>query len=268
MDVDYRVRKHIFCCLKLQATSYRCKACHDSAAFQVAFCYKVGFGISSSEDQVRYWLGDERTLEDLERELEIVRNADWSHTDTITKLLDEGYHIQMDYSGEYQRAGILEASVAEYVREMRDMERVLGRLHPVIRRLKSVLAGCHFQKDEIERAEILYWEVKVQLEDDPEYGHEDFLTLVATTNLANVLTELAKYEAAEEMYNRTLSGYEKLLGPSHPSTLLNIHRLALLSQYQGKYKLSTTAYVSVYKGAWHGKQHQTFCIHAASSSLA
>ncbi|KAL2058308.1 hypothetical protein ABVK25_001034 [Lepraria finkii] len=144
-----RVRKHIFCCLKLQATSYRCKACHDSAAFQVALCYKVGFGISSSEDQVRYWLGDERTLEDLERELEIVRNADWSHTDTITKLLDEGYYIQMDYSGEYQRAGILEASVAEYVREMRDMERVLGRLHPVIRRLNQSWRDVIFRKTKL-----------------------------------------------------------------------------------------------------------------------
>ena len=236
MDVDYRVRKHIFCCLKRQATSYHCKACYDSAAFQVAFCYKIGFGISSSEDQVRYWLGDERTLEDLERELEIVRNADWSYTEMITKLFDEGYNVQMDYSGAYQRAGILEASGAEYVREMRDMERVIGRLHPVIRRSKSVLADIHFRKDEFERAEILFWEVKVQLEDDPEHGHEDLLTLVATTNLANVLMELAKYEAAEEMYNRALSGYEKLLGPSHPYTLLSVHKLGLLSQYQGNYK--------------------------------
>lgn len=236
MDVDYRVRKHIFRCLKRQATDYLCKPCHDSAAFQMAFCYKAGFGISSDDDQVPYWLGVERTIEDLDIELEIVRNADWSYTDTITQLMNEGYDVHMDESGEYQRAGILEASGAEYLREQSDMERVLGRSHPVVCRLKTVLADILFLKDEFEHAEILYREVKVQREDNPEYGRENLMTLEATTNLAKVLTELAKFEAAEELHNQTLSKYQKLLGPSHPYTLLNIHNIALLSQYQGKYQ--------------------------------
>ena len=89
-------------------------------------------------------------------------------------------------------------------------------------------------------AETLHWEIEVQLEDDPEYGHEDVLTLMATTSLADVLMELAKYDTAEEMYARTLGVYEKLLGPRHPYTLSNIHRLALLSQYQGKYNSAET----------------------------
>lgn len=204
MDVDYRVRKYVFCCLKLQATSYHCKACQDSAAFQIAFCYKIGFGISSSEDQIRRWLGEGRTLEDLEGELEIVRTASWSYTDTVTKLFDEGYSMQMDYVEVYQEAGIIQVSGTEYEREMRDMERVLGRLHPVIRRLKTVLADIYSRKGEFQLAETLHWEIKVQLEDDPEYGHEHVLTLQATTSLANVLIALAKYETAEEMYARNL----------------------------------------------------------------
>ncbi|KAL9065222.1 MAG: hypothetical protein Q9161_008380 [Pseudevernia consocians] len=200
MKVDYRVRKHVFCCLKLQATNYQ------------------------------------GNLEDLERELEIVRNAAVSYNDTINRLKDGGFHVQMEYSGEYERAGILEASVAECVREMRDVERVLGRLHPVIGELKYVRASYDFRKDEFERAEILFREVKVQLEYDPDYGHEDIGTLNVVTDLAEVLTELIKYEAAEEMYNRALSGFEKLLGPSHPRTLECIDGLASLCQSQGKYK--------------------------------
>ena len=236
MKVDYRVRKHIFCCLKLQATNYQCKACHDSAALQTALCFKVGFGIPSSEERVRYWLGDEGNLEDLERELEMVRNAAPSYNDTISRLKDGGFRIQMDFLGEYERAGILEASGAECVREMRDMERALGRLHPVTIELKYVLAEYHYWKDEFERAEILFREIKVQLEDDPDYGHEDIATLKVVTDLANVLTELSKNEAAEDMYNRALSGCEKLLGPSHPRTFECIHGLALFHHSQGKYK--------------------------------
>jgi hypothetical protein len=50
------------------------------------------------------------------------------------------------------------------------------------------------------------------------------------------LADQGKYEAAEEMHRRALTGCEKVLGVEHPETLTSISNLALVLQDQGKYR--------------------------------
>jgi len=56
------------------------------------------------------------------------------------------------------------------------------------------------------------------------------------SNLASVLQQQGKYEAAEEMNRRALEGREKALGKQHPDTLSSVSILAGVLQYRGKYE--------------------------------
>ena len=52
--------------------------------------------------------------------------------------------------------------------------------------------------------------------------HPDLLTSVG--NLASVLGNQGKYEAAETLHRRDLEGREKVLGVEHPDTLTSVGR--------------------------------------------
>lgn len=54
------------------------------------------------------------------------------------------------------------------------------------------------------------------------------LTLIIVNNLGNLLKDQGKLEEAEEIYQRVLAGYKKVLNPDHISTLNIVNNLSLL----------------------------------------
>jgi tetratricopeptide (TPR) repeat protein len=58
----------------------------------------------------------------------------------------------------------------------------------------------------------------------------------SASNLATVLRDQGKYEAAEEMQRRALELDRKVLGLEHPTTLLSMNNLAGVLGDQGKYE--------------------------------
>jgi tetratricopeptide (TPR) repeat protein len=67
-------------------------------------------------------------------------------------------------------------------------------------------------------------------------GAEHPDTLASVCDLAQVLQNQGKYEAAEEMNRRALEGREKVLGRHHADTLKSVANLAMAMQCQGKYE--------------------------------
>ena len=63
-------------------------------------------------------------------------------------------------------------------------------------------------------------------------------TLNSISNLATVLQDEGKYEAAEKMHRRALEWREKMLGWEHPDTLMSVSNLAGVLWYQGKYEVA------------------------------
>ena len=55
-------------------------------------------------------------------------------------------------------------------------------------------------------------------------------------NLAAVLGDQGKYEAAEKMHQQELEQAKKVLGPEHPDTLVSMNNLAKVLRNQGKYE--------------------------------
>jgi hypothetical protein len=59
-------------------------------------------------------------------------------------------------------------------------------------------------------------------------GDERQASLNSLALIALVLQNQGKYEKAEEMNQRALAGYEKVLGLDHPNTLTSVYCLANL----------------------------------------
>jgi tetratricopeptide (TPR) repeat protein len=72
-------------------------------------------------------------------------------------------------------------------------------------------------------------------------GREHPSTLESRSNLAAVLSDQGKYEAAEEANRQVLEVSEKVLGKEHPDTLTSRSNLALVLSRQGKYEAAEEA---------------------------
>ena len=58
MEVDYRVRTQIRECLEINFLKHQLESEHFAAhiAFQLAFCYHIGFGVKSNGNTCHMWL--------------------------------------------------------------------------------------------------------------------------------------------------------------------------------------------------------------------
>ena len=68
------------------------------------------------------------------------------------------------------------------------------------------------------------------------WGKDHPDTLMSMNNLVPLLQCQGKYKAAEEMNQRALDGYEKVLEKDRPEILKSVQYLASALQDQGKYK--------------------------------
>lgn len=78
-EVDPQVRQCIFACfqnLLREAQRNANPNFYEEVAFQLAFCYKLGFGIRRDEDECRKWLFESKKHEsDLEQQLELIKSS-------------------------------------------------------------------------------------------------------------------------------------------------------------------------------------------------
>jgi tetratricopeptide (TPR) repeat protein len=78
---------------------------------------------------------------------------------------------------------------------------------------------CINQKDEIEK----HQQICLMGQIIPSPDHTS--TLDTVNNLGSLYRDQGELDAAEQMYNRALTGYEKAFGPNHTSTLSTVHNL-------------------------------------------
>ena len=73
-------------------------------------------------------------------------------------------------------------------------------------------------------------------------GGEHPHTLTSVSNLASVLQNQGKYEAAEEINRRALEKYKKMLGAEHPNTLTSVYYLTYILHSKGQYDAASKLY--------------------------
>ena len=123
---DCRVRSYIHACLKRRVSDFShetfCKDCLRDATFQLAFCYRLGFGVSKDDRESRILLEQStRQLEELEHQIDLVKAETVRlsfHEGKFKQLFDKGHMKFLQFStyyGDYQQR---ERISREYRREI------------------------------------------------------------------------------------------------------------------------------------------------------
>jgi hypothetical protein len=127
MKVDYRVRIQIIQSLENSYFNNTNQRFAANIAFQVAFCYQIGFGVKSNEIQRCLWLERSfRKPDDLKIEKDAVRPARWKSK----RMRELNGLVHIDLIHEYRISGLnkLDEACNQYEREVSDTASLEGSI--------------------------------------------------------------------------------------------------------------------------------------------
>jgi len=270
MDTDYRVRIQIKNNLETNYIKNRYEDGAPHIAFQVAFCYLIGFGAKSDSNKCHIWLEkSNKQSYDLELEKEAVRPANSKNG----KMWWRYGLMKVDLTHQYQKFGPKKLSEAckECQREVRDMSCVFGELHFIPLSLYTTIGNMLHGLGEYAESKALRMRIRDQLEkadgiDHPYYIHaivavlksqaelreltemhplvKVFLREFESTDVAqssmakflhNLVSTYPKQEQWKELFAKFIEMSASEFGQEHPQTLTSIACLASLFNQEGRW---------------------------------
>ena len=236
VKANFRVRQYIADCLEYQYYLHPERT--SNLAFQLAFCYKLGFGRSHDENKCVEWLSrSNRDRKDLDSEIGFVKaQRSWQFMSKNAFLLNEKGFLDWAYFSEHQSLQQLQTAEVQYTQEIEDMQDILGKNHPVVLILRTTLALLVERKGDFQRSHDIQLQLMNDLISDPDYGPDHVSSLTSISNLASVLSTLGDFDKAEEMHRIVLSKSQGKPGGEDPHTLASANNLATIMQQKGEYK--------------------------------
>ncbi|OCK98961.1 uncharacterized protein K441DRAFT_693173 [Cenococcum geophilum 1.58] len=252
VKIDRRVREHIMKCILHEARYNKCLRCQKNSAFQLALCFKIGFGIAASERSSQEWLQNSgRAAAELQSEVQLISQISPTsdpflyHSRFLTNLNNEGYLRPVDYFDAYKADYSLDQIIQGYEREISDLECCLGSQSLVSVGMKSTFASVLKRAGDYAKAADLQEEQVQWLENHPEFGPQHLDTHVLWSELsglyrlvhmqAQLLQDLGSFEEAERLYKSVLSQRESIFGKLHEATLNVMSDLGAFYIYQANY---------------------------------
>ena len=124
MTVDYRVRTQIRECLEINYFNNQNQPFATHIAFQLAFCYQIGFGVKSNDSTSNMWLGKSaKQPDDLRTEKEAVQPARLK----MGGIREYDGFVSVDLTHEYRAQGL---KALDKARE--ECERIIGDRKSVV----------------------------------------------------------------------------------------------------------------------------------------
>jgi hypothetical protein len=263
IHADYRVRQYLTATLESIAKNSNCQQCRSNAAYQMAFCAGIGFGMRRDVDMSRIWLGicGKPSIHEL---IEATRADKGAYNNaTLNEMAEEGFLSQLDLVGQYRQDGKEEEHLSHLRAEIGDLQSALGT-HWAVSYLKNVLASWVRERGEYVEAERLCRERKDEVEQNPDSLESSLL--IASVNLVSSLTDQAKFNEAEKILRPALERWEKIAEKEHPLTLSAKEWLARLLQSEAKYDEAETVHIEVkrIRSEVFGKTHPEVLISEGS----
>lgn len=162
--------------------------CKENAAFQLAFCYSVGFGIRTDHEMAQYWVDKgKRELEELDEEKDEVSDFGFYTNEKVKDLSLDGMMI-IDHVSEYRRPEYdIDTVIDSYRGEIVDLGRAFENDLLVTATLRATLANILVELGHLQEAEGLYRElVDFCLASDQHNTRHSF-TLGYRTRLGHIL---------------------------------------------------------------------------------
>lgn len=228
---DFRVHAYICAQLKAAAEKDGCKACSSNAAFQIALCYSIGFGVRADRERMEHWLlQSERGPKGLERALESLRRLDPPRTSYMGELIDLGYSSPL--AEDYDNQGILDQALTEYKAMVISREQVLGETHFSSRRMRSILGGLLRRAGYLESAaETIMKEISLTKRLDR--ARDGDITILKQM-LARIYGNMGKLEEAEALNLEILHGCSENSDKYGFSRITALYHLSSNSLGQGR----------------------------------
>ncbi|KAL9119337.1 MAG: hypothetical protein Q9187_004112 [Circinaria calcarea] len=234
---DFRVRPYIAACLEKRLINSASSHEAQNAAFQLALCYKIGFGVPLDDNKSQSLLRQSTMRpEDIESRLSLMRKSGmymYLRTHSFADLVEsEGSFFSINVAQAYRNQGQLDRAELEIKREIRDAENILGAESYVTTSLKSslmMILGLKENWEELEQLALQRLEQEARAQSGENPGSLDIMA-----NLAKAYIGQERFEEAEELLNKIMRTRERILGEEHPSTLISMSNLAVLYARQGK----------------------------------
>ena len=240
MRSPIKLRQHILCCLKIQLMD-DFKALHRSnAAFQLAVCYRIGFGAPEDDGNVKEWLDIAgRNLDELQVETELIRTRDTDHelqykSDYLAVLTGAGFfseqtHFNQDRSGAHDT----ELSLS---RELKKMQQILLPNDHVLIYLHREISTALQAQGYYSRARSVLWETLQFLENDKHYGPRHPRTLVVAADVLDILRLEGEYEEGMELGEQNTRVCQEIFGNDDLRTAASQIKLARILELRERYK--------------------------------
>lgn len=253
---DYRVRQEICSALETRfdtpATLLgRCGPCLRNTAFQLALCYKLGFGTpADNERAVDYLATSGRSESDLRGEILKVKHlSGFGFVDLQSrpaKFVSDGIIYVWTFVYEYPRKGLKLTEVQDYhLREYLDMEKVLGNDTEILRTLKAVQARIYTVEGDLKNAERLQRELLQRcLRKSDDIGLD---TLYAKQNLGATLLKAGELDEGEVLSQSAFFGMSTILREAHLSTLAAQNQWCETLSIRGRHEEAMQTYKAIYE---------------------
>lgn len=253
---DYRVRQEICSALETRfdtpATLLgRCEPCLRNTAFQLALCYKLGFGTpADNERAVDYLATSGRSESDLREEILKVKHlSGFGFVDFQSRparFVNNGIIYVWTFVYEYPRKGLKLTEVQDYhLREYTDMEKVLGNDSEILRTLKAVQARIYTVEGDLKNAERLQRELLQScLRKSGDIGLD---TLYAKQNLGATLLKAGELDEGEVLSQSAFFGMSTILGEGHLSTLAAQNQWCETLSMRGRHEEAMQTYKAIYE---------------------
>jgi hypothetical protein len=174
MEADYRVRTQIRDSLEKKYFQNLSQpfACH--IAFQIAFCYQIGFGVKSDNNECQLWLQKaNKQLDNLkiEKEAVILESENRGRVHRLNGLMS------VDLIDEYRTWGLdqLQDARKEYEREVADMTREFGELHIIPLGLYRTTGNLLDALGEFANSKTLRMQLREKIESTYGIGHPYYI---------------------------------------------------------------------------------------------
>ena len=240
MFTDYRVWTHVLKSLERHVETSSNENSTANAAFQIAFCYSIGFGARRDSSKRALWLRrSQKDMTDLQQEKEILAQTfegmgPYRSTKVQSWVVD-GYISAFDFVREFKKTGSLALLKADYTNIAQDLEEELGPDHTLVLHQKMVLCDIFEKEGNFKAAEEGLNRILFERELKSSNTGLKLILHAVLHRLALVLMAQGKLEFAEECTKDLLKSMEAIHGAEHISTLKTPTTLAEILSEKGEY---------------------------------
>lgn len=206
-----------------------------NAAFELAFCTKIGLGTPKDEAKSEDWLKRSGYIRDIQHEIELSKPEKKMFNERLRRLYDRGILKPIDNALEYRKCQDLEVIERRCQQEINDVGEALGKTHPAVLSLKSTLASILRDQGNPRLLSVLE-EMVEDLTNDLTRGPDDRYRALMKNDLALELLRPGSLDEGDKMLRECYANAKRILGMDHVTTLMVGMNLADCLQIQGKAK--------------------------------